>query len=381
MKCVDIGQSVYSQLQTLLKVDNQNTEVSADSEATQAQGGKFKAAWEPKASRMLKLTLTDGFKSIYAIEHERVNTLSYPLEIGCKIKLMPPLTCRKGTILLVSKNVQFLGGSVEEMQEEFNQISTLQSMISIDNQNILGQNALPNTNNTNSNNVIPPVKTENQRIQSNQENNPFDDDDEDFMRLIDDENQPPNAMPSSGHGQSPRNETVVESSRFNKEDFITQPLVNVKTETPMSVFNEKPFTYLCKIPEKVEDWADDAVYVIKGCIVTVQENLTAEKDPNADIYNWKLKVLVTDGTQTRSFHIHHVLMAKWIGAIPEQYKSSSASEKEEIKKAISQVSQKLFSINGLLKLQRVNSQPTITEVISLNKGHVQQLKNRVSKAL
>ena len=74
-------------------------------------------------------------------------------------------------------------------------------------------------------------------------------------------------------------------------------------------------------------------------------------------------------------------MAKWIGAIPEQYKSSSASEKEEIKKAISQVSQKLFSINGLLKLQRVNSQPTITEVISLNKGHVQQLKNRVSKAL
>ena len=363
MKCVDIGQSVYSQLQTLLKVDNQNTEVSADSEASQAQGGRFKAAWEPKASRMLKLTLTDGFKNIYAIEHERVNSLSYPLEIGCKVKLQPPLTCRKGTILLLSKNVQFLGGSVEEMQEECNQISTLQSMI--------GQN----TDNIGPNTIVPPMKTENQNHQAN---NPFDDDDDDFMRLIDDENQPPNAMPPSSHGQVPRNQTIAESSRLVKEEVLSQPVV--KTEAKSCVFNEKPFTYLCKIPEISEDWDDNAVYVIKGCIVTLQEKLTAVKDPNADIYNWKLKVLVTDGTQTRSFHVHHDLMAKWIGAIPEQYKSSSNREKEEIKKAISQVSQKLFTINGLLKLQRVYGQPTITDVISLNKGHVQQLKNRVSKS-
>ena len=65
MKCVDIGQSAYSQLQNMLKVDIENVSVSADTET--GGSNQFKAAWEPKQSRMLKLSLTDGFHEIEAI--------------------------------------------------------------------------------------------------------------------------------------------------------------------------------------------------------------------------------------------------------------------------------------------------------------------------
>ena len=65
VKCVDIGQSAYAQLQNMLKVDTENVSVSADTET--GGSNQFKAAWEPKQSRMLKFSLTDGFHEIGAI--------------------------------------------------------------------------------------------------------------------------------------------------------------------------------------------------------------------------------------------------------------------------------------------------------------------------
>ena len=112
LSCVDVGQSAYSQLQNLLKVDNENVTVSADTvldssvEPTQYR----QAAWEPKTSRMLKLVLTDGFQTIKAIEHEPIHDLKYPMNPGCKLKLKPPITCRRGVMMLTRKNVEFLGG-------------------------------------------------------------------------------------------------------------------------------------------------------------------------------------------------------------------------------------------------------------------------------
>lgn len=84
---LDIGNPAYGQLQKLHKVDTENVRVGGEEagdasqagyQATQGeadpnlqdyratQGGRFAAAWEPKPSRALYITLTDGFHKVGA---------------------------------------------------------------------------------------------------------------------------------------------------------------------------------------------------------------------------------------------------------------------------------------------------------------------------
>ena len=86
---LDIGNPAYGQLQKLHKVDTENVRVGGEEagEASQAgyqatqgeadpnlqvyqaiQGGRFAAAWEPKPSRALYITLTDGFNKVCKCE-------------------------------------------------------------------------------------------------------------------------------------------------------------------------------------------------------------------------------------------------------------------------------------------------------------------------
>eukprot|EP00088_Acartia_fossae_P036330 TRINITY_DN3751_c0_g1_i4.p1 TRINITY_DN3751_c0_g1~~TRINITY_DN3751_c0_g1_i4.p1 ORF type:complete len:602 (+),score=82.68 TRINITY_DN3751_c0_g1_i4:47-1852(+) len=120
----DIGNSAYSQLQKLYKMENENVRVSAEnSEDTQSgyqpSQGRFVASWEPKASRMLKLSVTDGFQTLEAIEHERIDELESLLPPGLKIRIFGPVQIKRGKMLLLRNNVRVLGGSVEELLEEF----------------------------------------------------------------------------------------------------------------------------------------------------------------------------------------------------------------------------------------------------------------------
>ena len=52
------------------------------------------------------------------MEHEPIASLQDPVPPGLKMTLFGPLTCRRGLILLTSKNVRVRGGFVEELQPE-----------------------------------------------------------------------------------------------------------------------------------------------------------------------------------------------------------------------------------------------------------------------
>lgn len=65
--------------------------------------------------RMLQLSLTDGVQEIDAIEYELVPSLNMNLAPGTKIRLIGPLTVRRGKIMLENRNVKVLGGEVEEI--------------------------------------------------------------------------------------------------------------------------------------------------------------------------------------------------------------------------------------------------------------------------
>ncbi|RXG68667.1 RecQ-mediated genome instability protein 1 [Armadillidium vulgare] len=138
----DIGLPAYSQLQKLRKDDVENTNVSAEKNFTQClyplpfkpQFSKlykhddeddgylsytrlslFKAAWEPKPSRMLLLQLTDGTTVVQGMEYKPINSLSLAMKPGVKILLKGSIETRRGILLLTSSNVTVLGGEVESL--------------------------------------------------------------------------------------------------------------------------------------------------------------------------------------------------------------------------------------------------------------------------
>ena len=183
LSCVDVGQSAYSQLQNILKVDNENVAVSADAEDPSVAPTQYRqAAWEPKTSRMLKLILTDGFQTIQAIEHEPIHDLKYPMNPGCKLKLKPPITCRRGVMMLIRKNVEFLGGEVEEMRGEFELKKVLAGIVGTENVGPIGNN-----NNTGVADLVTPPAPVNDIVATTTDTEaPFDDDIDDFLNQVED---------------------------------------------------------------------------------------------------------------------------------------------------------------------------------------------------
>ena len=122
----DISKPAFSQLQTLKKADNENSEVTADrTQFTQVPNQN------DTSKRMLKLELNDGFSTVIAMEHEYCgNKLKETnLRPGTKIRLIGPLYVRRGMILLCPRNIEVLGGYVEEMESEAGLEHRLESIL------------------------------------------------------------------------------------------------------------------------------------------------------------------------------------------------------------------------------------------------------------
>lgn len=62
--------------------------------------------------RMLKLELTDGFQTVFALEYTPVQCLTTKLTPGLKLLVRGPLRCVNHILFLEAKNVQVLGGEL-----------------------------------------------------------------------------------------------------------------------------------------------------------------------------------------------------------------------------------------------------------------------------
>ena len=137
----DIASPAYGQLQKLHQVDLENARVSADdSQASQAgqggyqatQGGRYMQGWEPRPQRVMMLTVTDGFQTIEAMEHQVNKTIPDVIVPGMKVQVLGPVTVRRGIMMLTCNSIRVLGGEVEELQEQFSLQSILQQKIGKD---------------------------------------------------------------------------------------------------------------------------------------------------------------------------------------------------------------------------------------------------------
>lgn len=70
---------------------------------------------DSKKSRMLKLELTDGKKTVIALEYSPIACLNTKLVPGSKILLTGPIRCINQVLFLEPKNLKVLGGEVDTM--------------------------------------------------------------------------------------------------------------------------------------------------------------------------------------------------------------------------------------------------------------------------
>ena len=318
---IDISQSAFSQLQAKLKVDVENSVVSAENQNPQP-------SWEPKPSRCLLLSLTDGFKTISAVEHEPISQLKVILP-GMKIAINGPLVCRKGVMLLTSRNVKLLGGHVIELNDKYNEKKILSERVGRDLSHLQV-----------SNNRQPISTTETNTATGNE---PFADDDDDFFKNVE---MPPIV------GSNPK----IEKQR--RRDVEQNP---------------KPFTYLKYVP-KDENLTAEESYAIKGTIVSLASKLRVCRHPmEREKFTWELLVIVSDGTDNRSFNVSSDLLLSWIGIHPKKYDKAN---KDEFKKSLEKTANHLLTFNGIMKIKKGEEKIVIFQMNPLNRGHLQQLKIR-----
>ena len=61
------------------------------------------------------LHVTDGFQDVQLMEYVPIPQLNLDIVPGCKILIKGPVECRKGVMLLHPKNVELMGGEVQEL--------------------------------------------------------------------------------------------------------------------------------------------------------------------------------------------------------------------------------------------------------------------------
>ena len=322
---IDISQSALSQLQAKLKVDVENSVVSAENQNPQP-------SWEPKPSRCLLLSLTDGFKTISGVEHEPIPLLKV-ISPGMKIGINGPLVCRKGVMLLTSKNVKILGGQVEELNDEYNEKKILSERVGRDLGHLAPEEQVSDARR--------PIPTTERNITT--KNEPFADDDDDFFKNVE--------MPPTLES----NPKVEKNQRRDVEQ------------------NPRPFTYLKYVPKDENVWLKES-YAIKGTIVSLASKLRVCRHPKEKgKFNWELLVIVSDGTDSRSFYVSPDLLLSWIGINPNKY---DKTKKDDFKKSLEKTSNHLLRFNGIMKVKKEEEKIVIFQMNPLNRGHLQQLKIR-----
>lgn len=87
MSVIDISKAKYAQLN---QIRNKNIALKSDLDLENVGSGK----------RMLQLTLTDGLQEVKAIEYKIIPSLNVNLTPGMKIRIIGPVTVRRGRIML-----------------------------------------------------------------------------------------------------------------------------------------------------------------------------------------------------------------------------------------------------------------------------------------
>ncbi|GAV09033.1 hypothetical protein RvY_18637 [Ramazzottius varieornatus] len=105
----DMSRPAYQQLQKVINRFNENTLISAENDNQPGKAAEH-------GNRMLLVDFTDGKTDIQGMEYQSVAQLRTDTPPGTKVRIVPPITCRRGTLLLTAQNIQVVGGSVPALE-------------------------------------------------------------------------------------------------------------------------------------------------------------------------------------------------------------------------------------------------------------------------
>ena len=88
---------------------------------------------------------------------------------------------------------------------------------------------------------------------------------------------------------------------------------------------------------------------------------------------WELLVIVSDGTDNRTFYVSPELLETWIGFQPEKY---DKTKKDDFRRCLEKTSERLIKFNGIMKIRKEMEKIVIFQMNPLNPGHLRQLKIR-----
>ncbi|CAD5232994.1 unnamed protein product [Bursaphelenchus xylophilus] len=138
---LNITKPFYGQLREMER--NQNTDLDIGAEADDKLATTH---WDRKApKRMLKFTLSDGVKTIKAIEHISNPQILPTLQPGAKV-VVTRCQCRDQILLLTPRNCQFLDGYVPRLVEKNNPKALIKRMPFLQGQNGTNNVTVPKTN-------------------------------------------------------------------------------------------------------------------------------------------------------------------------------------------------------------------------------------------
>lgn len=112
---VDVGKPYYGQLQKVQGSDSRNVDVTAEPAPP----------WEPKPTRMMMLTMTDGDITVQGMEYKPISCLSGQMKPGCKVLVKGSVLCRRRILMLTADNVTVLGGEVDALVETNTPVNSL----------------------------------------------------------------------------------------------------------------------------------------------------------------------------------------------------------------------------------------------------------------
>lgn len=371
---VDISKPRYWQLQ---KIRNVNTTT------TQEENTDTK--------RVLKVTLTDGLQEIDAIEYKPVPELNINITPGTKIRIVGPVTVRRGKLMLENKNVKILGGEVEEIA------------VSNATENILARslnlplNAHPNTNCNFPDNCLETNNAVNysRSAQHSSRTNASSRTELTLEQLTEEEElqiaEQIDYLIENENNASNNYDTKMKSTDVNMfEDFEFMESVIDDIENKLSddnsTRNQSVHTHATLIPEGASHNADhqnlreplkitniesilavgfgvEMEFKVKAKFKAVTEKLTIHEN------KWTLKILVADETSELEVKVDNDVISSLIGYSAERAaslkKNSGTYDHEcyEILRTIENFKNKLSSLNCVMQIAvKIDGPPILTDI-------------------
>lgn len=385
----DIGTPAYQQVLKLKQVNMENIEATS----------KFDDKIPNR--RMIQFSFTDGAQYISGIEYKPIRKISCDIIPGSKVLIKGPVTCRRGTLLLMESNMELLGGEVQEMilkhslpellmkklkipleQDSNNQTRVANTQVH-EAPTLAVENPIPDTRNqivevdVHIDQLEAQVSNKRSRINSpdgvvGKKLKRSDEFDTNLARISEDDSDIPTTI--EDYSDAPH--------MFLNEDEELLREIEAKMDEEIGpkypiYVNPEPFIYIKQINALNKTEVFGEVFKVKAQILKLLDKLSGSKGV------WSLKCTLVDGTGCLDVEFTSEVLSEIVGFTPsdmKQLKKDMVSKPELMEKAVTALQKAKDSLQVLNCIVEIKmaEMPKIIALHPFDESHVKALESRLN---